>query len=188
MLEQEFGNAEEIRQRLEEQETVLLLLRETTAASRSTGRKQRLPLMNYNQRQSAADQPLKDSSWWFAAMSSSNGNIAALPYSAKDYFAPKQSGAEVWLLSEVAPTMHDMLTRAWLPKAVRNTVFTARRSISSTAVNHRSRRWLQMATQFASAGKVAEMARPHHIANAVVPEESNTRKSADQGACKSALK
>ena len=38
----------------------------------------------------------------------------------------KQAGAEVWLLSEVAPTMHDMLSRAWLPKAVRTTVFTAR--------------------------------------------------------------
>ena len=38
----------------------------------------------------------------------------------------KQAGAEVWLLSEVAPTMNDMLSRAWLPKAVRNTVFTAR--------------------------------------------------------------
>ena len=38
----------------------------------------------------------------------------------------KQAGAEVWLLSEVAPTMHDMLSRAWLPKAVRSTVFTAR--------------------------------------------------------------
>ena len=28
----------------------------------------------------------------------------------------KQAGAEVWLLSEVAPTMNDMLSRAWLPK------------------------------------------------------------------------
>ena len=38
----------------------------------------------------------------------------------------KQAGAEVWLLSEVAPPMHDMLSRAWLPQAVRRTVFTAR--------------------------------------------------------------
>ena len=38
----------------------------------------------------------------------------------------KQAGAEVWLLSEVAPPMHDMLSRAWLPRAVRRTVFTAR--------------------------------------------------------------
>ena len=38
----------------------------------------------------------------------------------------KQSGAEVWLLSEVAPTMHDMLSRAWVPQSVRRTVFTAR--------------------------------------------------------------
>ena len=38
----------------------------------------------------------------------------------------KQAGAEVWLLSEVAPTMHDMLSRAWIPQAVRRTVFTAR--------------------------------------------------------------
>ena len=38
----------------------------------------------------------------------------------------KQAGAEVWLLSEVAPPMHDMLSRAWLPREVRRTVFTAR--------------------------------------------------------------
>ena len=38
----------------------------------------------------------------------------------------KQAGAEVWLLSEVAPPMQDMLSRAWLPQAVRRTVFTAR--------------------------------------------------------------
>ena len=38
----------------------------------------------------------------------------------------KQAGAEVWLLSEVAPTMHDMLSRAWVPQAVSHTVFTAR--------------------------------------------------------------
>ena len=38
----------------------------------------------------------------------------------------KPAGAEVWLLSEVAPTMNDMLSRAWIPKAVRRTVFTAR--------------------------------------------------------------
>lgn len=38
----------------------------------------------------------------------------------------KQAGAEVWLLSEVAPPMGDMLSRAWLPPAVRRTVFTAR--------------------------------------------------------------
>ena len=38
----------------------------------------------------------------------------------------KQAGAEVWLLSEIAPPMHDMLSRAWLPQAVRRTVFTAR--------------------------------------------------------------
>ena len=38
----------------------------------------------------------------------------------------KQSGAEVWLLSEVAPTMHDMLSRSWVPQSVRRTVFTAR--------------------------------------------------------------
>ena len=38
----------------------------------------------------------------------------------------KEAGAEVWLLSEFTPRMNDMLSRAWLPRAVRRTVFTAR--------------------------------------------------------------
>ena len=61
----------------------------------------------------------------------------------------KQAGAEVWLLSEVAPPMHDMLSRAWLPQSVRRTVFTARlldqlnsgEALSST--DGALRRWLR---------------------------------------------
>ena len=61
----------------------------------------------------------------------------------------KQAGAEVWLLSEVAPQMRDMLSRAWLPKAVRRTVFTARlldqlnSGEASPSANGTLRRWLR---------------------------------------------
>ena len=61
----------------------------------------------------------------------------------------KQAGAEVWLLSEVAPPMHDMLSRAWLPQAVRRTVFTARlldqlnNGKSRFIVDSALRRWLR---------------------------------------------
>ena len=61
----------------------------------------------------------------------------------------KQAGAEVWLLSEVAPPMHDMLSRAWLPQAVRRTVFTARLLDQLNSGEARSsadgalRRWLR---------------------------------------------
>ena len=61
----------------------------------------------------------------------------------------KQAGAEVWLLSEVAPPMHDMLSRAWLPRAVRRTVFTARlldqlnNGKSRLIVDSALKRWLR---------------------------------------------
>ena len=53
----------------------------------------------------------------------------------------KQSGAEVWLLSEVAPTMHDMLSRSWVPQSVRRTVFTARHRSTQQWRSTLQRRW-----------------------------------------------
>ena len=71
----------------------------------------------------------------------------------------KQAGAEVWLLSEVAPPMHDMLSRAWLPQAVRRTVFTARlldQLNSGEALSNPGgalRRWLRLASTGLVAGE-----------------------------------
>ena len=74
----------------------------------------------------------------------------------------KQAGAEVWLLSEVAPPMHDMLSRAWLPREVRRTVFTAR--LLDQLNNGKSRFIVDsaleaLAAQRASAGKGVGIAR-----------------------------
>ena len=78
----------------------------------------------------------------------------------------KQAGAEVWLLSEVAQPMHDMLSRAWLPKAVRRTVFTARLldqlnngQIQRFRHDSALKRWLRSLSTSAARSMV-EMARP----------------------------
>ena len=83
--------------------------------------------MNYNQRHSTTDQPLKGLKLVVCGYELEQREHRGIAVFSKGLLRSlKQSGAEVWLLSEVAPTMHDMLSRAWLPKAVRNTVFTAR--------------------------------------------------------------
>ena len=83
--------------------------------------------MNYNQRHSATDQPLKGLKLVVCGYELEQREHRGIAVFSKGLRRSlKQSGAEVWLLSEIAPTMHDMLSRAWLPKAVRNTVFTAR--------------------------------------------------------------
>ena len=60
----------------------------------------------------------------------------------------KQAGAEVWLLSEVAPPMHDMLSRLDADKRCVRTVFTARlldqlNSGEATSARWCSARWLR---------------------------------------------
>ena len=83
--------------------------------------------MNSNQRHSAADQPLRGVKLVVCGYELEQREHRGIAVFTKGLLRSlKEAGAEVWLLSELAPTMHDMQSRAWLPKAVRKTVFTAR--------------------------------------------------------------
>ena len=140
--------AEELRQRLEEQEKVLLSLREERLRLRDQLDARGPPLMRAAYAPAQLISPSKASSWWCAALSSSNANIAASPYSART--AAPQTGRRRGMAAERSrPAMRDMPSRAWLPKAVRRTVFTARlldqlnSGEASSSADGTLRRWLR---------------------------------------------
>lgn len=83
--------------------------------------------MRANHRPPATDQPLKGLKLVVCGYELEQREHRGIAVFSKGLLRSlKQAGAEVWLLSEVAPPMRDMLSRAWLPPAVRRTVFTAR--------------------------------------------------------------
>ena len=115
------------RQRLEEQEQVLLSLREERLRLRDQLDARELPLMRAAHLPTTTDQPLKGLKLVVCGYELEQREHRGIAVFSKGLLRSlKQAGAEVWLLSEVAPPMHDMLSRAWLPRAVRRTVFTAR--------------------------------------------------------------